>query len=388
MDTNPVHDLCSHLVGSQIFFFLLQAKIIPHYIFCLEQIFIIQILHCQSHSRQMVSIHNQNHILRIISQLVCEILYKIIHLMDFIHIVFPLIIFLFRRRTGNRDLRVLQNLLIRISTMALNGNRIHIIRSFCGIQAFQDFICKNCILHPSIGVFLIFPRHILLGSKSIKPQIWENRPSAIEVCLIIVYCMGAIPQILQHIRGALTGCLSQNTLIGILTGAKIMHTHTGDGLKLCICSSRPYRRNLIISGRIVLHQLPEGRDRILRNIQILHQGRIKEGFQLEEKNIRFFLFLSLRQVLLCFLDPFDLILRIIPWTTDSCVKDRSCQTVGISIILICKGNVSKIVGKHPLLQCQLCASCKKSCSHKDQRNIITVLYLVLILRSFDKKNQK
>ena len=167
-----------------------------------------------------------------------------------------------------------------------------------------------------------------------------------------------------------------------------MHTHTGDGLKLCICSSRPYRRNLIISGRIVLHQLPEGRDRILRNIQILHQGRIKEGFQLEEKNIRLFLFLSLRQVLLCFLNPFDLILRIIPWTTDSCVKDRSCQTIGISIILICKGNVSKVIGKHPLLQCQLCTSCKKSCRQQDQRNIITVLYLVLILRSFDKKNQK
>ena len=262
MDANPIHDLCSHLVGSQILFFLLQAKIIPHYIFCLEQIFIIQILHSQSHGRQMVSIHNQNHILRIISQLVCEIFYKIIHLMDFIHIIFPLIIFLFRRRTGNRDLRILQNLLIRISTVALDGNRIHIIRSFCGIQTFQDLICKDCILHPSIRVFLIFPCHILLGSKGVKSQIWENRPSAIEVRLIIVYCMGGITQILQHIRGTLTGCLSQNTLIGILTGAKIMHAHTGDGLKLCICSSSPYRRNLIISGRIVLHQLTECWNRV------------------------------------------------------------------------------------------------------------------------------
>ena len=109
MDTYTVHNLCCHLVCRKIFFLFLKSEIIPHHILCLEQIFILHILHGQSHGRQMITIHNQYHILRIICQLISQLFDKIIHLMDLIYIILPLIVQLVRRGPGNCDLRIFQH---------------------------------------------------------------------------------------------------------------------------------------------------------------------------------------------------------------------------------------------------------------------------------------
>ena len=108
MDTYTVHNLCCHLVCRKIFFLFLKSEIIPHHILCLEQIFILHILHGQSHGRQMITIHDQYHILRIICQPVSQLFDKIIHLMDLIYIILPLIIQLVSRCPGNCDLRIFQ----------------------------------------------------------------------------------------------------------------------------------------------------------------------------------------------------------------------------------------------------------------------------------------
>ena len=182
--------------------------------------------------------------------------------MDLIYVIFPFIVPFLSRCTGNCNLRILQNLLIRICTMSLYGNSIYIIRSLSGIQTFQDFICQNLILYPAIWILLVLSCHVLFGSKGIKSEIRKNRSSAIEVCLIIMNRMGGIAQILQYIRCTLTGSLFQNTLIRIFPGSEIMHTHSCNGFKLCIGSTCTDRRNLIISGRIFLHQLTECRNRV------------------------------------------------------------------------------------------------------------------------------
>ena len=108
MDTYTVHNLCCHLVCRKIFFLFLKSEIIPHHILCLEQIFILHILHSQSHGWQMITIHNQYHILRIICQLISQLFDKIIHLMDLIYIILPLIVQLVSRCPGNCDLRIFQ----------------------------------------------------------------------------------------------------------------------------------------------------------------------------------------------------------------------------------------------------------------------------------------
>ena len=247
MDSHTIHNLCRHLVCCKIFILFLKSEVIPHHILCLEQILVLQVLHSQSHSRKVVTVHNKNHILRIICKLVCQLFDKIIHLMDLIYVIFPFIVLFLSRCTGNCDLRIFQNLLIRIRTMSLYRNSIYIIRSLSGVQTLQNLICQNLILYPAIWILLVLSCHVLFGSKSIKSEIRENRSSSIEVCLIIMNCMGGITQLLQYIRCTLTGSLSQNTLIRIFPRSKIMHTHSCNGFKLCIGSTCTDRGNLIIS---------------------------------------------------------------------------------------------------------------------------------------------
>ena len=164
--------------------------------------------------------------------------------------------------------------------MSLYGNSIYIIRSFCGIQALDDFIRENTVLSPAQRVLLIFILHVLCRSKGIKSQIRENTSSSVEIRLIVMYCMRSITKIFQNIWCALTGSFLKNTLVRIFPRPKIMKTHSGNGLKLRVGSSGSYRRNLVITGRILLHQLPEIWDRVLRNIQIIDKCRVKKGLQL------------------------------------------------------------------------------------------------------------
>ena len=54
----------------QDFLLFLKSEIIPHHILCLEQIFILHILHGQSMVGTVITIHDKHHILRIIFQLI------------------------------------------------------------------------------------------------------------------------------------------------------------------------------------------------------------------------------------------------------------------------------------------------------------------------------
>ena len=47
----------------------------------------------------MVTVHNQNHILRIIRKLICQLFDKIIHLMNLVYVVLPLVVQFLRRCT-------------------------------------------------------------------------------------------------------------------------------------------------------------------------------------------------------------------------------------------------------------------------------------------------
>ena len=247
VDSHTIHNLCCHLVCSQIHILFLQSEIVPHHIFCLEQIPVIQIFHLQTHCGKMIAVHNKYHILRIIGKGFRKLFDKIIHFPDLVHIVFPLVILLFCGRSGDSDLRIFQNGFLRVCAMSLYGNGIYIVRSFCRFQAFHDLICQNSVFYPAQGRFFVFLRHIFCRGKGIKAQIGENTFSSIEICFVIMYCMGRIPQIFQDIGRALAGSLLQNAFVGIFPWSEVVHTHSGDGFKLCICSTCAYRGNLKVS---------------------------------------------------------------------------------------------------------------------------------------------
>ena len=203
-----------------------------------------------------------------------------------------------------------------------------------------------------------------------------------------MYCMSGISQTFQHIRSTLAGSLFQNTLIRIFSWSEIMHAHSGDRFELCVGSSCANRRNLIVSWGIILHQLTETRNRIFWNIQVIYQRRIKEWFQLKKQNIRTFFFLSFGEIFLRLFYSRNLLLGIIPGTTDTCIENSSCQTIRISVIFIGKGNISEIIGKYSLFQCKLCTSGEKQSCQNDQRNIVSVFQFPCIFRSFDQQDQK
>ena len=131
--------------------------------------------------------------------------------------------------------------------MSLYGNRVYIVRTFCGIQTFDDLICQNFIFYPAVGILIILSGHIFFGCKGIKSKIREYISSAIKVRFIVMYCMSGISQTFQHIRSTLAGSLFQNTLIRIFSWSEIMHAHSGDRFELCVGSSCANRRNLIVS---------------------------------------------------------------------------------------------------------------------------------------------
>ena len=247
MDSCTVQHFCAHLISSKIHVFFLKTEVVPHNILCLEKIFVLKIFYGESHSRKMISIHNKNHIFRIVSKRICQFLDKLVHLMNLIAVVFPLVILVFGSCTCNGDLRIIQHGFFRITAVPLHRNCIYIIRFFCGVQAFDDLICQNLILCPAKWIFVLFLRHIFRRGKGVKSEIREDTSSSIEVCLIVMYCVSHISQILKYIWCTLAGGFLEDTLVRILSRSEIVKAHPCDGLKFCVGSSCSYRRHLIIS---------------------------------------------------------------------------------------------------------------------------------------------
>ena len=88
--------------------------------------------------------------------------------------------------------------------------------------------------------------------------------------------------------------------------------------------------------------------------QIIDQCRIKERFQLQENDVRLTALACRRKIVFRLLNSLDFLFGIIPRTADSCIKDRNCQTIWISVILIGKCNITKVIGKYSLIQSKLC----------------------------------
>ena len=97
-----------------------------------------------------------------------------------------------------------------------------------------------------------------------------------------------------------------------------------------------------------------------------------------------------RKIFFRLLDPADFFFGIISRRTDSGVKNRRCQTVWISVILISYGNISKIIGKYSFFQSQLCNSSKGKYPGQDQWNIYLIFQFASVLRrsyQYDQKKQ-
>ena len=370
MDAHTIQNFRRDLVGRQIHILLFQPHIVPDHILGLIQIFVGQIFHFKIHRRKMVAVHHQNRRLIVFLQAFCQLFDKLIHLVDLIDIIFPCVIILrLAFRPGHCDLRIFQHRFVLIIAMSLNGNGIDVIRLIRrGVQRLDDLIGQDIVLDPACRSRIGNVRHILLGSEGLKSQPGKNCPSGIEIRLVVMDRMSGISQIPQHIRRALTGFLLEDRLVRILARSKITKAHSRDRLKFRICRSGAHNRDTVPAGRIILHQLVERRDRVLGKIQIFHRLRIKKGFQLKENNVRLHRIVFLLPSF-TFLNLLHQFLRISVWLIDSCLKQRHCQTVRVTVILIGKRDVYKITGKHTFFQRQIRCTHKQKHHRRYQRQI-------------------
>ena len=343
VDTQTVEHFRCHLVSGDVFVLFLHIEVAPHHVFRLEQITVFHIFHFQIHRRQMISIHNENHTLIKFRETIGQLFDKLIHLVKLIYIIFPCIIFLFRFRSRYFDLRIGKHRFSWIISVSLYRDRVYIVRTLCGFHRFEDLIGQNVVFYPAHRRGIADIRHVFLGSKGVKSQSGKYRSSSIEVRLVVVDCMRAVAEFLQIIRRALAGCLFQDCLIRILARSEIMQAHTCDRLELRVRGSRSYSRHFVVSGGIFLTQFPEVRNRILGKRKEIHFRRIDECLQLQKQDINIrVLFLGLLNLSFAAHDIFHQCLGISVRLTDTGIKDRNCQTVRISVILVRISDISKV----------------------------------------------
>ena len=381
MDIQLIQNLRRDLVGAESLILLLQAHIVHDHIRGVKEIAVADILHRKSQSGQMIAVHDEHVILSVSVQRRNQVYNKLIHLMKLIYIVLPLVVLFLC--LGSRDLngRVLQDLLRGILAVSLDRDGINEILARRGIQAVQNMFYQHLILQPAVfrGVGYI---HIFLGGVSLKAQIFKHIRAAVEGSLVIVDSVGCISDISQIISHTLTGRFLENGFIGIFSRSEIPEIHAGNRLKFCVGRTRAHRRNLKSSRRIFFHQSVEIGNGIFGKLQEFHRGRIEKGFQLQKNDVRFLrIIVLIRQSLFVPVhNSLNGLFRIIIRLIHSCGQKTAEKAIGKAVILIGKGNISKVSGQHPLFQTEPCGSRKEGNHRQQARNINRVSDLFLILR--------
>ena len=262
MDAQPVRHRRAHLVGSQILVRLLQADVVPDKIFRAVQMAIFHVPGFQPHGGQMVAVHDEHRLLLPLGQGGDQLFHKLIHLIQLIYIIFPLVPFFLRFSTGDLDHRIGQHLLLRIGPVALDRNRVNIIRPLAGIQTLQNVPGEDAVVRPA-RLRPLRAVHGLDGRKRVKSQVGKHFIAAIKFRRVVVDGVGPVADLFQCIGHALAGRFFQNGFIRVFSRSKIVQVHAHDRLELGVGRPGAHHRHLEIAGGIFLHIPVKIRDRIL-----------------------------------------------------------------------------------------------------------------------------
>ena len=146
MDIDLIQNLRRDLIGAQRLIYLFQSHVVHDDIAGIKEIAIGHILYGQSQCRQVIAVHDEDIFFSKIIQCIDEIRYKLIHFMQLVYIIFPLVILLLGGRAADLDDRILQHLFRRILAVSLDGNGIDKVLTRRGFQVIQDLIYQDLIL--------------------------------------------------------------------------------------------------------------------------------------------------------------------------------------------------------------------------------------------------
>ena len=172
---------------------------------------------------------------------------KLVHLVDLVHIVLPFILEGLVLDALHLDLRVLDDLLLRVISMSLDTDSEHKVLLLRGIHGFQDVIDEHLVLGPSVfrGLEDV---HELLAGEGVKAHHIVHSGPAVEIASVVVKSVSPVAQSGKGGSRALRGLELYNRLVGILTRSEVPHVHARKHLELCVGRPGTHRGHLEIAG--------------------------------------------------------------------------------------------------------------------------------------------
>ena len=118
---------------------------------------------------------------------------KLVHLIDHVYIIFPFILLCFVIDTFYFDLRILNQLLLRVISMSLHTDGKYEILLLGRIHSFHNIVYQNLVLCPSIWRKLKNV-HKFFTCKTVKSHMIIDFCTTVEVTSVIVQSMSTVSQ--------------------------------------------------------------------------------------------------------------------------------------------------------------------------------------------------
>ena len=138
MDPHTVQHIGCQLIGRLILVLLFHLIITPDYILSLVEILRLVGVLGDVQCRNMVAVHDQNHLFIVSGKSLRQFFYKLIHLVNLVDVVFILVLRLFAGRLRHLNPGIGDHLLTRILPVPLHRNRIDIVPALCGFHRIHN----------------------------------------------------------------------------------------------------------------------------------------------------------------------------------------------------------------------------------------------------------
>ena len=192
------------LIGVEIFVVLRQIYIVPDQILRAVEIAAFQIILGHIQRRNMIAVHHEDGRFLTLGERICQLLDKLIHLVNLIDIVFIFPLQILRRRRGDLNRRILNDLLDWILAVSLHRYRIDHIAPLCRIQRVSNAIRQHIVLRPVLRrLFDIF--HVFHTREGVKAHVRKNAVAVVKDCPVIMNRVRGVAETVEVVGKAFSG---------------------------------------------------------------------------------------------------------------------------------------------------------------------------------------
>ena len=193
MNTCLISNVSKKLVSGQIGIFFCKPHVVPGDVLGLENITGLHIRIGKSHRWEMIAEEHDDGVLSAAVNRCDQISDEVIHFMNHVDIIFPLVVGSLICGAGNKNIRIFQNLLGRVIAVTFHGNGIYEIGLvFCRVHSFYSLLYQHIIGRPVAIRRVLGDVHALLAGKGIESHHGKSIVAAVESSGIVMYDMRTI----------------------------------------------------------------------------------------------------------------------------------------------------------------------------------------------------